>query len=141
PNDTDLDGDNLPDQQFSIGTAAAAPSVARSSNAAADSSDGTYAATREQSQLSAVAKSPQLLAAALDQSLLIASTSLADSSSATSAANSIEAAAAPADPQRLALVVIDQSLLGETNIAPHHARHAAPDAADEAALDELFALI
>jgi hypothetical protein len=36
---------------------------------------------------------------------------------------------------------VDQSLLAATDDTPHHARHANPDAVDETALDELFALV
>ena len=47
--------------------------------------------------------------------------------------------AATADPPRLLLAAVDQTLA--TDASPHHARHATPDVADETALDELFALV
>lgn len=96
PNDTDLDGDNLPDQQFTVGGAAAAMAFATSST-----QGGTTATT------------------------------------VTAAESDL---AVPANPPRLAPAGVDQSLLVAIDTAPHHARHATPDAVDEGTLDELFAL-
>lgn len=97
PNDTDLDGDNLPDQQFTVGGAAAATA-------------------------------------------LVSSSTQTNAAATTSAASQSDTAG-PTSPPRLIPAAVDQLLLPPTDTTPHHARHATSDAADEAALDELFALI
>lgn len=71
-------------------------------------------------------------------SAAITSTTTADSSSSSSTSST---QTAPADPPRLIPAAVDQSLLAAIDSVPQHARHSPPDAADEAALDELFALV
>jgi hypothetical protein len=82
----------------------------------------------------------QPVAAAAANVAVSAGSALIDTSASVQGTPTADSPAAT-DPPRLIPAAVDQSLLPAIDTAPRHARHATPDAADEAALDELFALL